>query len=142
MIEYPRLNADNLNLGFEEFFQTFSGLFQGDDQKACYLMGVLCSKVLDIQWHLHQGRQPFFRHLKGLNLDEAKIHELLWRLKSKLVEYERDYYGGLERAIAERFRLARSPWRMPSSEISFFFTLGMCEAQLFDFTPTTKEDPS
>ena len=82
------------------------------------------------------------RHLKGLNLDEAKIHELLWRLKSKLVEYERDYYGGLERAIAERFRLARSPWRMPSSEISFFFTLGMCEAQLFDFTPTTKEDPS
>ncbi|MGH9765469.1 MAG: hypothetical protein ACREAC_31935, partial [Blastocatellia bacterium] len=54
------------------------------------------------------------------------------KLKSKLVEYDIDHFNwGLERAIAERFRRAGSPWRITNSEINFFFTLGLCESPLF-----------
>jgi CRISPR-associated protein Csh1 len=132
MTDYPQLNAESLNESFDEFFQAFNGLFTREEQRACYLMGVLCAQVLSEQRKRYQNRQPFFRHLKDLNLDEAEMRGLLPKLKSKLVEYEKDHFNwGLEKAIAERFRLAGSPWQLTNSEINFFFTLGLCEAPLF-----------
>lgn len=132
MPEYPKLNAENLNEQFDEFFQSFGGLFANPAQRACYLMGVLCAQVLSEQRKRYDNRQPFFRNLKDLNLNEPEMRDLLRKIKSKLVEYDIDHFSwGLEQAVAERFRLASSPWRMPNSEINFFFTLGLCEARLF-----------
>lgn len=132
MTDYPQLNAENLNERFDEFFQTFGGLFTREGQCVCYLMGILCARVLHYQRRRYQNRQPFFRHLKDLNLDEMEMRGLLPKLKQKLVEYEKEPSNrGLEKAIAERFRRAGSPWQLTNSEINFFFTLGLCEAPLF-----------
>jgi len=132
MPEFPQLNADGLNEQFDEFFQSFGGLFANQAQRACYLMGVLCAQVLSEQRKRYDKRQPFFRNLKDLNLNEQEMRDLLRKIKSKLVEYDIDHFSwSLEQAVAERFRLAGSPWRMPNSEINFFFTLGLCEARLF-----------
>ena len=132
MTDYPELNAQDLNSRFDQFFQTFSGLFAREEQTACYLMGVLCAQVLSEQRKRFDYRQPFFRNLKDLKLDEAEMRGLLPKLKSKLVEYEIDhFYWELEKAIAERFRKAGAPWRLINSEVNFFFTLGLCEAPLF-----------
>lgn len=132
MPEFPQLNAEGLNEQFDKFFQSFGGLFANQAQRACYLMGVLCAQVLSEQRKRYDKRQPFFRNLKDLNLNEQEMRDLLRKIKSKLVEYDIDHFSwGLEQAVAERFRLANSPWRMPNSEINFFFTLGLCEARLF-----------
>ena len=138
MTDYPSLNADNLNESFEHFFQSFGGLFVHESQKACYLMGILCAQVLREQRDRYDNRQPFYRHLKDLNLNEEEMRGLFPKLKSKLVEYEKDHFNwGLERAIADRFRHAGSPWKQTHSEINFFFTLGLCEAPLF--SPKAKD---
>jgi CRISPR-associated protein Csh1 len=143
MTNYPQLNAENLNECFDEFFQTFGGLFTREEQRACYLMGVLCAQVLSEQRQRYQNRQPFFRNLKDLNLDEEEMRGLLPKLKSKLVEYEKDHFNwGLEKAIAERFRRAGSRWQLTNSEINFFFTLGLCEAPLFSARAANKADTS
>lgn len=143
MTDYPNLNANNLTERFDQFFQTFSGLFARDSQKACYLMGIWCAKVLDEQRRRHGKRQPFFRHLKELNLDEAEMQALVPKIKNKLREYDKDYiWWQLEKTIAEKFRNADSPWRLANSEISFFFTLGLCEASIFPWNSTTKEPSS
>ena len=132
MPEFPQLNAEGLNEQFDRFFQSVGGLFANEAQRACYLMGVLCAQVLSEQRKRYDNRQPFFRNLKDLNLNEPEMRDLLRKIKSKLVEYDIDHFSwGLEQAVAERFRLANSPWRMPNSEINFFFTLGLCEARLF-----------
>ena len=143
MTDYPSLNADNLNESFEQFFQSFGGLFAQESQKACYLMGVMCAQVLREQRDRYDNRQPFFRHLKDLNLNEEEMRGLLPKLKSKLVEYEKDHFNwGLEKAIAERFRHAGSPWKLTHSEINFFFTLGLCEAPLFSAKAKDKPNSS
>jgi CRISPR-associated protein Csh1 len=132
MTDYPKLNTNDLNGGFDRFFKTFGGLFSCEEQCACYLMGVLCAQVLSEQRQRYDNRQPFFRHLKDLNLDETEMRGLLPKMKSKLVEYEKDHFNWeLEKGIAERFRRAGSPWNITKSEINFFFTLGLCEARLF-----------
>lgn len=132
MTDYPSLNAEDLSESFEQFFESFGGLFAHESQKACYLMGVLCAQVLREQRDRYDKRQPFYRHLKDLNLNEEEMRGLLPKLKSKLVEYEKDHFNwGLEKAIAARFRHAGSPWKLTHSEINFFFTLGLCEAPLF-----------
>ncbi len=143
MTDYPSLNADNLNESFEQFFQSFGGLFAQESQKACYLMGILCAQVLREQRDRYDKRQPFFRHLKDLNLNEEEMRGLLPKLKSKLVEYEKDHFNwGLEKAVAERFRHAGSPWKLTHSEINFFFTLGLCEAPLFSAKAKDKTNSS
>ncbi len=142
MINYPQLNAENLNSRFDEFFKSFGGLFAREEQRACYLMGVLCAQVLSVQRRRFDNRQPFFRNLKDLNLDETEMRGLLPKLKSKLVEYDIDHFNWeLEKAIAERFRNAGSPWKLANSEINFFFTLGLSEAPLFSAKPVNKPDP-
>jgi CRISPR-associated protein Csh1 len=129
---YPELNAENLNERFEEFFQRFGGLFGREEQRVCYLMGILCAQVLGAQRKKFENRQPFFRHLKDLNLGEAEMRGLLPKMKSKLTDYDVDHFNwGLEAAISERFRRTQSPWKITISEINFFFTLGLCEARLF-----------
>lgn len=132
MSDFPQLNAEDLNDRFDQFFQIFAGLFAGEAQRACYLMGVLCAQVLNEQRRRFDNRQPFFRNLKDLTLNEPELRGLLPKIKSKLVEYEIDhFYWGLEQAIAERFRRSGQPWKTTNSEINFFFTLGLCEARLF-----------
>jgi CRISPR-associated protein Cas8b/Csh1 subtype I-B len=140
MPNYPDLSDDDLNSRFDDFFAIFSGLFASEEQRAAYLMGVLCAQVLSAQRRRFDNRQPFFRNLKDLHMDETEIRGLLPKLKSKLVEYDIDHFNwGLEKSIGERFRRAGSPWKLTTSEINFFFTLGLCEAQLFAAKPRDKE---
>jgi CRISPR-associated protein Csh1 len=132
MSDIPHLNDEGLNDRFDEFFQTFSGLFAQEEQRVCYLMGVLCAQVLSEQRQRYDNRQPFFRNLKDLTLNEREMRGLLSKIKIKLVEYDIDhFYWGLEQAVAERFRRANFPWMITNSEINFFFTLGLSEARIF-----------
>lgn len=132
MSDVPHLNDEGLNDRFDQFFQSFSGLFARQEQRVCYLMGVLCAQVLSEQRQRYDNRQPFFRNLKDLTLNEQEMRGLFTKIKSKLVEYDIDhFYWGLEQAIAERFRSANSPWRITTSDINFFFALGLTEARIF-----------
>lgn len=132
MTAAPRTNDPDFDEKLDAFFKAFGSFFHNDAQKVCYLMGLLCAQVLSAQRKRLDNRQPFFRNLKDLSLDEAEMRALYPQMKQKLVEYERDhFFWRLEEAIARRFRTAGSPWRLPKSEINFFFSLGLSEAGLF-----------
>jgi len=132
MTAAPKTNDPDFDSKLDAFFEAFGSFFHNDAQKVCYLMGLLCAQVLSAQRKRLDNRQPFFRNLKDLALDEAEMRALYPQMKQKLVEYERDHFcWRIEEAIARRFRSAGSPWRLPKSEINFFFSLGLSEAGLF-----------
>ena len=120
----------------ERFFEAHSGFFDSAPKKACFLVGMLVQKLLNIQWK-DKGATPFRNKLQGLRLNEALIKSISKNAQDKLEQYKKNYYKKLETVISQFMVAGGSNWKITNDEISFFFTTGMNLAGLFK---TKKEE--
>jgi CRISPR-associated protein Csh1 len=116
----------------EEIFKKFPAFFDTSAKCAIYLEGVLCQKLLNIQYSEREAT-PFRTKLQGLKLDQKKVQTLLPDIQNKLEEYKKNYYRDLEQLIAALTRDSGKDWNLSKDEISFFFVLGMNLADEFTF---------
>ena len=114
----------------DSFFSKFVDFFNSDAKKVIFLEGVLTQKLLNIQYQ-ERNATPFRIKLKGLNLDEKQVKNLLPEIQNKLEEYGKNYYRTLESIISKYFVSAGNDWNMSSDEISFYFVLGMNLSYIF-----------
>ena len=112
------------------FFQSHQHFFDHADKKACFLVGVLTQKLINIQWN-EKKATPFRSKLHGLRLNEALVKRLSYEAQNKLEEYGKNFYRELESIIAQYMVAAGSEWKCTNDEISFYFTMGMNMADLF-----------
>lgn len=112
------------------FFKVHSGFFDSADKKACFLVGLLVQKLLNIQWH-DKNATPFRSKLQGLRLTEPLLKQLYYKAQSKLEDYKKNYYRELESIIAQYMVASGPKWHLTNDEISFYFTMGMNLADLF-----------
>lgn len=116
----------------EMFFRAHRGFFDIPEKKACFLVGVLVRKLLNIQkWDKKGARPPFLAKLQGLRLNEALIKRLSYEAQHKLEEYDKNFYHKLETVIAQHMIAAGEKWTCTNDAISFYFTMGMNMAGLF-----------
>lgn len=118
------------------FFEAHSGFFDNAEKKACFLVGLLVQKLLNIQWH-DKNVTPFRSKLQGLRLTESLVKRISTEAQNKLEEYKKNYYRELESIIAQYMVASGPKWHLTNDEISFYFTMGMNLADLFK---TQKED--
>ena len=115
----------------DEFFSKYSGFFDKDEKKAIFLLGVLVSEILSIQYRRGLESKPFKAKLYGLKLDKNKIEYIFKEANQKLMEYDTDEkwiyptFRKLKEKIAEYFVSAGSNWKLNNNEISYIFSLGM-----------------
>jgi CRISPR-associated protein Csh1 len=127
------------SLGIERFFEKHKDFFDSDAKKAIFLEGVLCQKLLNIQWR-DKGATPFRTRLQGLKMDERLVKRLLPEIQNKLEEYGKNYFQQLESIISEYMVRAGSDWKMNMDEISFYFVLGMNLTGLFKAQKEKEEE--
>jgi len=116
----------------DALFKEFSAFFNTSAKRAVFLEGVLCQKLLKIQYHERKAT-PFRAKLQGLKLDQQKVQALLPEIQNKLEEYQSNYYRDLEQLIAAYMVLSGDEWRLSKDEISYYFVLGMNLADQFTF---------
>lgn len=120
------------------FFKAHSGFFDNADKKACFLVGLLVQKLLNIQKRRTQGsKPPFLKKMQGLRLTEPIVKKMSYEAQNKLEQYDENYYRELENIIAQYMVAAQSKWRITNDEIAFYFTMGMNLNNLFK---TPKEE--
>jgi len=112
------------------FLEAHGGFFNSAEKRACFLVGVLAQKLLNIQ-RRDKGATPFRGKLQGLRLDKHLVKRLSWEAQNKLEEYGENYYRKLENLIAQYMIAAKEEWKCTNNEISFYFTMGMNMASLF-----------
>lgn len=125
--------SDNM----ETFFKAHEGFFEVPQKKACFLVGVLVRKLMNIQWRDKEGATPFRSRLQGLRLNENLIKKISYEAQEKLEQYRKNYYRELETVIAQYMVISGVKWPISNDEISFYFTMGMNLADLFK---TDKEE--
>ncbi len=108
----------------EAFFNSFPNTFTTSVHKFVFLLGVLCQKLLDIQYS-ERGAKPFQKHLRGLKMKEQDLKALLPKIQNKLEEYGKNYYRSLEELISAYALQAGRDWKINTDELNFFFVLGM-----------------
>lgn len=108
----------------ENFFNDYSETFYHSALKAVFLLGVLCQKLLNIQFR-ERGSKPFLKKLKGLKMKEEDFKGLFPEIQNKLEEYKKNYYYSIESIISAYFVEAGSRWRISTDELNFYFVLGM-----------------
>jgi CRISPR-associated protein Csh1 len=116
----------------DTLFKEFSAFFNTSAKRAIFLEGVLCQKLLKIQYHERKAT-PFRVKLQGLKLDQRKVQALLPEIQNKLEEYQSNYYRDLEQLIAAYMVQSGDEWRLSKDEISYYFVLGMNLADQFTF---------
>ena len=114
----------------ELFFEAHSGFFDLAEKRACFLVGVLVQKLLNIQWK-DKKATPFRSKLQGLRLNETLVKRLSYEAQNKLEEYAKNYYRKIEALIAQYMIAAGPKWICTNDELSFYFTMGMNMANLF-----------
>lgn len=108
----------------EGIFNDFPNTFPTTAHKCVFLLGVLCQKLLNIQWQ-ERGASPFRKKLKGLKMKENDFKTLFTEIQNKLEEYGKNYYQELETIIADYFIKAGRNWQINADELNFYFVLGM-----------------
>lgn len=108
----------------EGFFNSFPNTFTTSAHKFVFLLGVLCQKLLDIQYQERRAK-PFLKHLRGLRMKEQDLKALLPKIQNKLEEYGKNYYRSLEELISVYGTQAGRDWKINTDELNFFFVLGM-----------------
>ena len=108
----------------DAIFEEFSAFFDTPAKRAVFLEGVLCQKLLGIQYH-ERDATPFRTRLQGLKLDQKRVQALLPQIQNKLEEYKANYYRDLEQLISSSMIEAGNDWRLSKDEIAFYFVLGM-----------------
>ena len=116
----------------DALFKEFSAFFNTSAKRAVFLEGVLCQKLLNVQYHERKAT-PFRVKLQGLKLDQRKVQALLPEIQNKLEEYQSNYYRDLEQLIAAYIVQSGDDWRLSKDEISYYFVLGMNLADQFTF---------
>ena len=114
----------------ELFFKAHSGFFDNAAKKACFLVGILAQKLINIQWR-EKNATPFRTKLYGLRLTEPLLKKISYEAQNKLEQYKKNYYRELEGVIAQYMVAGGSGWSLTNDEISFYFTMGMNLASLF-----------
>jgi len=116
----------------EQFFDAHAGFFDIAEKKACFLVGFLVKKLLNIQKRRTQGaKPPFLKKMQGLRLTEPIVKKMYYEAQNKLEQYDENYYPELESVIAQYMVSSGSKWNITNDEISFYFTMGMNLANLF-----------
>lgn len=131
--------SENISISekIDRFFEAHNGFFDSAPKKACFLVGVLVQKLLNIQWTDKDGATPFRNKLQGLRLNEALVKSISKDAQEKLEQYRKNYYKEIETNISQYMVTGGSGWKISNDEISFFFTTGMNLAGLFK---TKKEE--
>ena len=114
----------------DTIFEEFPAFFDTAAKRAVFLEGVLCQKLLGIQYTEREAT-PFRTRLQGLKLDQNKIQSLLPQIQNKLEEYKANYYRDLEQLISASMIEAGNDWGLSKDEIAFYFVLGMNLANQF-----------
>lgn len=120
----------NISDKIELFFNTHEGFFNNAEKKACFLVGILVQKLLNIQWQ-EKNATPFRTKLYGLRLTEPLLKKISYEAQDKLEQYKKNYYRELENVISQYMIVGGSEWSLTNDEISFHFTMGMNLADLF-----------
>ena len=105
-------------------FSEFHSFFDTPAKRAVFLAGVLCQKLLHIQYR-ELNADPFRIKLLGLKLDQRRLCGLLPEIKDALTRYNANYYPDLEHLLSATMEDAGKDWRLSTDEISFCFALGM-----------------
>ena len=115
----------------ELFFKAHGGFFDNAAKKACFLVGILTQRLINIQWQ-EKKATPFRIKLHGLRLTEPLLKKISYEAQNKLEQYKKNYYyRELEGVIAQYMVAGGSGWSLTNDEISFYFTMGMNLAGLF-----------
>jgi CRISPR-associated protein Csh1 len=114
----------------ELFFEAHGGFFDNAAKKACFLVGILAQKLVNIQWQ-EKKATPFRTKLHGLRLTEPLLKKISYEAQNKLEQYKKNYYRELEGVIAQYMVAGGPAWSLTNDEISFYFTMGMNLAGLF-----------
>ena len=115
---------------YEDFFVKHPEFFYSNTIKAVFLTGILCQKLLNIQYRDRKAI-PFRSRLNSLKLSEKLIRRLLVEIQDKLEQYNKNYYKDLETVIA--WYLLDSQFELTNNEISFYFVMGMNLSNEFKF---------
>lgn len=67
-----------------------------------------------------------------MRLTEPLVKKISYEAQNKLEQYDENYYHKLETVIAQYMVAAGSKWNITNDEISFYFTMGMNLANLFE----------
>jgi CRISPR-associated protein Csh1 len=114
----------------ELFFEAHGGFFDNAAKKACFLVGILAQKLINIQLQ-EKNATPFRTKLHGLRLTEPLLKKISYEAQNKLEQYKKNYYRELEGVIAQYMVAGGPAWSLTNDEISFYFTMGMNLASLF-----------
>ncbi|MGM0608838.1 MAG: TIGR02556 family CRISPR-associated protein [Candidatus Muiribacteriota bacterium] len=114
---------DNLELEYNDFFAEHKDFFNNPAKKTVFLEGVLCQKLLNIQYQNREAT-PFKNKLNGLKLNPKLIKKLFPEIIAKLEQYDSNYYKKLEEVISKLF-LDSNLDELSNDEISFYFAMGM-----------------
>ena len=120
----------NISEKIELFFNAHAGFFNNAEKKACFLVGILVQKLLNIQWQ-ENNATPFRTKLYGLRLTEPLLKKISYEAQDKLEQYKKNYYRELENVITQYMIVGGSGWSLTNDEINFHFTMGMNLADLF-----------
>lgn len=112
-----------LDKKYQIFFDAHSDFFDCSSKKAVFLEGVLCQKLLNIQYK-ERNATPFRKKLNGLKMNPKVIRRLFPEIIEKLEQYRKNYYRDLEAAISHLF-LASKLEKLSNDELSFYFVMGM-----------------
>jgi CRISPR-associated protein Csh1 len=111
-------------MSIEELFREYH--LDNPAKKASFVVGMLVDYLLMVQRierRVESGKEPFWKSLHGLRLDEKKVKEIFHRVIAKLREYRRETY--LEEIAGRYLANAGENWGISKDEISYYFTLGL-----------------
>lgn len=97
-------------------------MINSSDKKACFLLGVLTKKLINIQYN-EIGSTPFIKKLWELNLTYERIQKVYTQVINKLREYDRAYTD-IEEEITLNLLKSENNWNLTKDEISYYFVLG------------------
>lgn len=107
---------------YSDFFAEHKDFFCNNERKAVFLEGVLCQKLLDVQF-AERKANPFRKRLNGMKLNKKIIQRLLPEIIVKLRQYKTAYID-LETLISDLL-LNSNLDKLSNDEISFYFVMGM-----------------
>lgn len=129
---FPDASSSDTKKKADAIFKEFHSLFDTPAKRAVFLEGVLCQKLMNIQYK-ELDANPFRVKLQGLKMDQRRLRGLFPEIQDKLKMYTANYYRDLERLISATMENAGNDWRLSTDEITFYFMLGMNLVDQFAF---------
>jgi len=142
IINLTRNNTEKeviVDMIYQNFFKEHVDFFDCSSKKAVFLEGVLCQKLLNIQYR-ERNATPFRTKLNGLKMTPKIIRKLLPEIIEKLEQYKKNhFYLSLEESISKQ-HLTSNLESLSNDEISFYFVMGMSLHKEFKKPEETKNE--